>query len=411
MTEMTDPTSLKNALESLRIDRKDDAPKLRRRRWLRFLPLILLPALWVVFSNRPAKVVTAIAEEARVASGQPVPVLNASGYVVARRQATVSSKITGRITEISVEEGLQVAEGQILARLDDSEMKRTLALTEARLDAAKKAVRENEVRLAQARLEQGRTEKLVADQIRSQSDLDAGRAEVDSLEARLAVARQEVVVAERSVALERQLLENTVIRAPFAGVAISKNAQPGEMISPVSAGGGFTRTGVSTIVDMASLEIEVDVNENYIERVRAGQPVEARLNAYPDWKIPASVITTVPAADRESATVRVRIRFETLDPRILPEMGAKVTFFADPSEAGAAGKRVGFPAAALRKDGDDEVVFLAKDGAAIRRVVSVERREGDRAIVASGVAVGDLVIVAGPEKLEEGQRVRPEGAQ
>lgn len=409
---MTDQTSLKNALESLRIDRKNEDLKPRRRRRMLFLlPLVLLPALWVVFAGGPVKVQTAVAEEARVAEGQPVPVLNASGYVVARRQATVSSKITGRITEISVEEGLQVTEGQILARLDDSEMKKSLALTEAQLDAAKKAVRENEVRLAQARLELGRTEKLVAEQIRSQSDLDSGRAEVDSLEARLAVARQEVEVASRSVAVERQLLENTVIRAPFAGVAISKNAQPGEMISPVSAGGGFTRTGVSTIVDMSSLEIEVDVNENYIDRVRAGQKVEARLNAYPDWKIPASVITTVPAADRESATVRVRIRFETLDPRILPEMGAKVTFLSDPAEAGAAARRISFPVAALRKDGDDEIVFLAKDGKAARRVVTVERRDGDRAIVASGVAVGDVVIVVGPEKLEDGRKVKPEGGR
>ncbi len=409
---MTDQTSLKNALESLRIDRKNDDLKPRRRRRIWYLlPLVLLPALWVVFAGGPVKVQTAVAEEARVAEGQPVPVLNASGYVVARRQATVSSKITGRITEISVEEGLQVTEGQILARLDDSEMKKSLALTEAQLDAAKKAVRENEVRLAQARLELGRTEKLVAEQIRSRSDLDSGRAEVDSLEARLAVARQQVEVASRSVAVERQLLENTIIRAPFAGVAISKNAQPGEMISPVSAGGGFTRTGVSTIVDMSSLEIEVDVNENYIDRVRAGQQVEARLNAYPDWKIPASVITTVPAADRESATVRVRIRFETLDPRILPEMGAKVTFLSDPAEAGAAAQRISFPAAALRKDGDDEIVFLAKDGKAARRVVTVERRDGDRAIVASGVAVGDVVIVVGPEKLEEGRKVKSEGGR
>jgi RND family efflux transporter MFP subunit len=405
---MTDQKTLQDALSSLRLDRKDDdfSPR-KKKRWPLLFPAILLPALAVVFFGGPTKVTTAVAEEARVAPGQPVPVLNASGYVVARRQATVSSKVTGRISEISVEEGLQVAEGQVLARLDDAEVQRSLALTQAQLDAARKSLREIEVRLAQAKLELGRTEKLVGEQIRSQSDLDAAQAEVGSLDARLAVAKQEVEVAERALAVERQQLENTVIRAPFAGVAISKNAQPGEMISPVSAGGGFTRTGVSTIVDMASLEIEVDVNENYIDRVRSGQRVEARLNAYPDWKIPASVITTVPAADRESATVRVRIRFDSLDPKILPEMGAKVTFLADPAEAGAAAKRVSFPAIALRQDGDDEVVFVAKDGVAARRVVRVERRDGDRAIVESGVSVGEAVIVDGGEKLKDGRKVRP----
>jgi RND family efflux transporter MFP subunit len=178
------------------------------------------------------------------------------------------------------------------------------------------------------------------------------------------------------------------------------------MISPISAGSGFTRTGISTIVDMASLEIEVDVNENYINRVRAGQRVEARLNAYPDWKIPASVITTVPAADRQSATVRVRIGFDALDPRILPEIGVKVAFLADPAEAGDAGKRVVVPIAALRGDDKEEAVFVVHDGKASRRVVAIAERQSDRVVLSSGVAAGDPVIIDGPKTLKDGQRVR-----
>jgi RND family efflux transporter MFP subunit len=401
---------LRSALESLRLDRGQEGSPTANRRRRRLWWLVLLPILgggFVVFGGGAA-VTTTPAEETTLTAGGPVPVLNASGYVVARRQATVSSKITGRVSEVLVEEGMRVEQGQVLARLDDAEARRALALAQAQLDAARKAVREVEVRLAQARLEAGRSEKLVADGVASQSSLDAARAEADSLAARLILVRQEAEVAERALAVQSQQLENTIIRAPFAGVAISKDAQPGEMISPISAGSGFTRTGISTIVDMASLEIEVDVNENYINRVRAGQRVEARLNAYPDWKIPASVITTVPAADRQSATVRVRIGFseDALDPRVLPEIGVKVAFLADPAQAGDAAKRVAVPLAALRGDDKEEAVFVVRDGKASRRVVAVAERQADRVVLSSGVAAGDPVIIDGPKSLKDGQRVR-----
>jgi HlyD family secretion protein len=220
-----------------------------------------------------------------------------------------------------------------------------------------------------------------------------------------------VSVAEAQLAVRRTDLEDTTIRAPFGGVAISKDAQPGEMISPVSAGGGFTRTGICTIVDMSSLEIEVDVNESYIGRVTPGQKVEATLDAYPDWKIPAHVITPVPTADRQKATVLVRIAFERLDPRILPDMGVKVAFLGSPAasaeRAGAA--RLFVPRRAVRASAGEDFVFLCRDGVAVRRAVRLGAAQGDEIEVTSGLSAGDRVIVEGPETLADGRKVAVQG--
>jgi RND family efflux transporter MFP subunit len=339
-------------------------------------------------------------------------VLDASGYVVARRQATVSSKITGRLVEVAIEEGMSVTEGQILARLDDANARRALDLAEAGAAAATSAVKEIEVRLREAELQLGRTRKLAADGIASRSELDVAEAERDSQAARLVATRDEVKVAEREVALRQQDLEDTLIRAPFAGVAISKDAQPGEIVSPVSAGGGFTRTGIGTIVDMTSLEIEVDVNEAFIQRVRPDQPVLATLQAYPDWRIPARVITTVPAADREKATVKVRIAFAELgDPRILPDMGVKVAFQAEPQPGSgdgmAARSPLLVPERALRRGRDGAVVFVLRDDRVERRAVAAGATTGDAVEVLSGLRPGDRIVLDPPADLTDGQRVRP----
>ena len=334
---------LKDELAALRIEREPDRAGVAR--W------VIWVWCWSLVSGagygawrwstreRPVDVEVAIVSER--AAGTQAAVLNASGYVTARRRATVSSKITGKVVEVNVEEGMAVREGQVLARLDDVTSKAALALAEAQAEAARRAVRENEVRLAEAKLSLGRVMQLVKEQLATQAEVDKARAEVDSLDARIAAAREQVRVAERQIELEQTNLDNTIIRAPFSGIAISKDAQPGEMVSPVSAGGGFTRTGICTIVDMRSLEIEVDVNESYINRVKADQSVTAVLNAYPDWEIPAHVITTMPAADRQKATVLVRIGFEQLDPRILPDMGVKVTFLRDAENAAATAPRAG----------------------------------------------------------------------
>jgi RND family efflux transporter MFP subunit len=341
------------------------------------------------------------------AAGAQAAVLNASGYVTARRRATVSSKVTGKVIEVNVEEGMAVKEGQILARLDDATARAGLALAEAQVEAARRGVRENEVRLAEAKLTLGRVAELRRRGLATASDLDAAQATVDSTAARIDALRQQVSVAERQLDLQRTELDNMVIRAPFSGVAISKDAQPGEMVSPVSAGGGFTRTGISTIVDMRSLEIEVEVNESYINRVSPKQAVTAVLDAYPDWPIPGKVITTIPAADRQKATVLVRIGFDKLDPRILPDMGVKVTFLrADEATPAAAGQPTSLvPKAAVRTEGTTSVVFVIRGDIVERRAVQAGGTDGDRLEVRAGLQAGDRVVLSPPADLADGARV------
>ena len=411
-------TSDKVTLDDLRIDRGSELESGSGRRWWIWVVLGLLVAVgagWWLSRPRAAGVTVAAAEEKAGGGAAPAgAVLNASGYVTARRQATVSSKITGKVVDVLVEEGMEVREGQVLAHLDDSIVRKQLALAEARLASQRQSLAETEVRLREARLNQGRMKRLLEQGVTTQAQLDTADAEVDSLAARLNVGREEIKVAEREVALRRQDVEDTVIRAPFSGVAISKDAQPGEMISPVSAGGGFTRTGICTLVDMSSLEIEVDVNESYIQRVRPGQKAVATLDAYPDWQIPSRVIMPVPTADRQKATVRVRLAFEELDPRILPDMGVKVAFLGDEQPATAASSRVvAIPRAAVRKDGDKDVVFVVKEDKVERRAVGISTvpSSGDEAVVLSGLASGERVVVEGPPDLKDGDAVaiREEG--
>jgi HlyD family secretion protein len=402
---------LKDELAALRIEREPEGTG--SRRWIGWLIVLLLLGgvgvgawSWVT-RERPAEVQVA-AVTARAAGAQAA-VLNASGYVTARRRATVSSKVTGKVVEINVEEGMAVREGQILARLDDATVRAGLALAEAQVEASRRAVVENEVRLEEAKLQLGRVTELQKRGLATPSELDGARATVDSTVARIAALRQQVSVAERQLDLQRTELDNTVIRAPFSGVAISKDAQPGEMVSPVSAGGGFTRTGISTIVDMRSLEIEVEVNESYIGRVSPGQSVTALLDAYPDWPVPGKVITTIPAADRQKATVLVRIGFDRLDPRILPDMGVKVTFLRadDPGSraASAAQPMTLAPRTAIRQDGTASVAFVLRGDVVERRAVQVGGTDGDRLEIRAGLAPGDRVVLSPPADLADGAKV------
>lgn len=402
-------TDLKDELAALRIERGPEPGRTGRAvAWLLVLLLLGVGGVWGwtwVTRVRPLSV--QVATVTSRAAGAQAAVLNASGYVTARRRATVSSKITGKVVEINVEEGMAVKEGQILARLDDVSARAALALADAQVESARKAVVENEVRLAEAKLTLGRVSELVKRGVASASDLDTARATVDSTAARIDALRQQVAVAERQRELQQTDLDNTIIRAPFSGVAISKDAQPGEMVSPVSAGGGFTRTGISTVVDMRSLEIEVEVNEAYINRVTPRQAVTALLDAYPDWPIPGKVITTIPAADRQKATVLVRIGFDRLDPRILPDMGVKVTFLrADEATPGTADRPVALvPRAAVRADGPASVVFIVRGELVERRAIQTGGADGDRVEVVAGLAAGDRVVLSPPADLADGAQV------
>jgi len=400
-------TDLKNELAALRIER----PPMEAdggRGWVKWVVLLVFLggagyAGWTWLTReRPLEVeVVTVTERA---AGAQATVLNASGYVTARRRATVSSKVTGKLIEVNVEEGMAVREGQVLARLDDSTARAVLNLSQAQLEAARGTMRESEVRLAEARVTLARFIQLVKDGIGTQADVDRAQAEVDSLIARIASAGEQVAVAERQVALQQTNLDDMVIRAPFSGVAISRSAQAGEMVSPVSAGGGFTRTGISTIVDMRSLEIEVDVNESYIGRVRPNQPVTAVLDAYPDFRIPARVITAVPTADRQKATVLVRIAFTELDPRILPDMGVKVTFLRETDEPSAPATQPTalVPKSAVRLEGDQPIVFVLSGDTVERRAVRVGGTDGDRLEIITGLRAGERVVVAPPPALAAG---------
>jgi RND family efflux transporter MFP subunit len=401
----------KPSLSDLRID--DHARYGGQRRtgvWVLVAVLVMGGAagawVWLRAPRAVPVQVAAVTELGGSEAGGPPAVLNASGYVTARRRATVSSKVTGKVIEVHVEEGMAVRQGQVLARLDDTTPRRYLELAEAEVAVSKRQAAETEVRLKEARLTLTRNRALVKDGIGNQADLDRAEAEVGAYEARLDLTREQVRAAESQVAVQRANVDDTVIRAPFSGVAISKDAQPGEMVSPVSAGGGFTRTGISTIVDMSSLEIEVDVNESYINRVTSGQRVEATLDAYPEWHVPAHVITMVPTADRQKATVLVRIGFEQLDPRILPDMGVKVAFLGAPEPAGRAAKpRLMVPRTAVRTDQGQSVVFVVVERHVERRAVRTGDARGDAVEVTGGLTAGERVVIDGPPDLADGRQV------
>ena len=393
-------------LSALKIDRQPI--DVRRRPWGRWVTLLVFlaaaggGAYW--WMNRVVPLEVEVAQVTQRAVGTQASVLNASGYVTARRRATVSSKVTGKVIEVNVEEGMAVREGQVLARLDDSTVRASLGLARAQLEASRRAVPESEVRLEEAKIMLGRRERLFKEQLVTAADLDQAQAEVNSLIARIASLREQIVVAESQVALQETAMADMVIRAPFSGVALSKDAQPGEMVSPVSAGGGFTRTGISTIVDMRSLEIEVDVNESYINRVTANQPVTAVLDAYPDFEIPAKVIAVVPTADRQKATVLVRIGFNELDPRILPDMGVKVTFLREEAAAATPAARpvALVPKGAVRAENGGCYVFVVKQDTVERRAVQTGGTDGDRLEVTGGLSSGERVVVAPPAELAAG---------
>ncbi len=379
------------------------------RRWIPWVIAITLIAVTVgtFIAVRGSKGLAVTIATARPAeTGTAATVLNASGYVEPRRRATVAAKITGRVTEVLVDEGMAVEAGQVLARLDDADARKQADAYRANRDVARASLEEIQVNLADAERRLRRTQELHVDGVASEQDLDTATAGVDALKARLMVGRRNLDASEAQLAVAMQELENYTIRAPFTGIAVSKEAQPGEMVAPVFAGGG----GISTIVDMSSLEIEVDVNESYIARVTPGQPAEAILDAYPGWRIPATVRTVIPTADRQKATVKVRLTFNELDPRILPDMGVKVAFQETTDEVDEAPQaQCLIPRNAIRREGERALVFVVNGETVERRAVTVGREFGSDAEILAGVPAGTVVVIEPPQELSDGQRVKTQG--
>ena len=336
----------------------------------------------------------------------PQALLNASGYVTPQRRATVAAKITGRVTGVFFTEGMRVHKGFVLATLDDSDAQRALASAIADRNATQASILDLQVQLKNAQIELHRAQELRTAGIQTQEALDNATMAANSLRAKIDYTQKQVLAGEARVKEAQQAVDNCVITAPFDGIIVSKDAQVGEMVSPISAGGGFTRTGIATIVDMASNEIEVDVNENYIARVKPGQEVTAVLDAYPDWKIPCRVRTIIPTADRQKATVEVRVAFDKLDPRILPDMGVKVTFLREEDkQAETAPKGLLVPLSAVRDDSGEKVVFLVKDDRVERRAVKVGTTNGAQTQILAGLTSGDTIVVGGPSDLRDGEAV------
>jgi RND family efflux transporter MFP subunit len=395
-------------LSGLKIDERGRRDP-KRRRWravaIGLAAFLLISAGLFVALREKAPVVEVTTVRADK-GGRPA-LLNASGYITPRRRATIAAKITARVNEIFADEGMHVEPGQVLAKLDDSDARARLSSATAERGATAATLGDLRVNLANAERDLKRMEELWKRGLTAEQARDQARTAVDSLAARIALAREQVGAAEARVQVAQQDLDNCTVRAPFAGIVVSKDAQRGEMVSPISAGGGFTRTGIATIVDMSSLEVEVDVNESYIARVASGQPVTAVLDAYPDWQMPARVRTVIPTADRQKATVKVRVTLDRLDPRILPDMGVKVTFLGEePSAPTAAGGRVLVPRTAMRDEGGAAAVFVHREGRVERRAVRLGQARGNEHEVIAGLSDGEEIVVMGVRELRDGQHVR-----
>jgi RND family efflux transporter MFP subunit len=410
-------------LNQLRIDRTADVDDdSSTRRWVLIgcsvaLVLALGAGAWW-FMARPSgiPVAEAVAREITTGSGSRASsagasMLDASGYVIARRQATVASKTIGRVIEVAIEEGQRVQKDEIIARLDDSITRASLAQARAQVTQAEANLKAAKTALDDARPIYQRNERQFAAKVISEQTFDQARATYNAAQSDYDVRVQGLEVAHAGLQMAQRNQDDTIVRAPFSGVVTVKAAQAGEIVSPQSAGGGFTRTGIGTIVDMESLEVEVDVSENFINRVRPTQPATIKLNAYPDWEIPAEVIAVIPTADRSKATVKVRVGFKQKDERVLPEMGARVSFLSTPDAAAADGAPVAaqhaviVPNDAVQTNGDSGTVFIINDDTVERRVVRLGSRTSEGQLVLSGISPGTRVVTGNLDALSDGAKV------
>lgn len=362
-------------------------------------------AWWFLAGNKPVAVQTTTVR----ANGQGAAadaVLQATGYVTARRMATVSAQMTGTLTEVLIDEGFKVKKGQVLARLDDTGLKAGLAAAEAQIRTAEANLGQVRAQLAQTQADERRQAELNASGMTTRQSREQASTAVKTVSAQLEASQRQVEAAQAQARIARVNFDYATVKAPFDGVVTARAAQVGEIISPLSAGGGFTRTGVGTIVDMDSLEVNVDVNEAYIAQVKADMPCEAVLDAYPDWKIPAHVVAVIPSADRGKATVKVRVALEKKDDRVVPDMGVRVSFLAAKPKAEAAPvPGVLLPPDALVQREGGDVVFVAHDDRAEQRAVKLGADLGKFKLVTSGLKAGETVVVSPPPELKQGSNI------
>jgi RND family efflux transporter MFP subunit len=408
-------------LAKLRIDRDQPPPALqrafKRALWLAGAVAVAIGSavLWLKRgSPTPVQVVTASVSGGAGGAGgggsRSISVV-ANGYVVARTKAAVSAKIPGRLAFLAVSEGSHLEQGEIIARLDNADYTAAVAQADAQLASARATLIElqadhdqMERELARVRDIRAKNQNLVSPQDGETAD---SRAQQTAARVRAQEARVDAAVAGLNFA--RANLENTVIRAPFTGTVLRKEAEVGEVVAP-SVGGGLTRGAVVTMADLRTLEVEVDVNEAYIARVRSGQRAAITLDAYPDTAFRGAVRQVVPTADRQRATVQVKVSIADRDARILPEMGAKVEFLeeaapATPGGAPLAPARVTVPAAAVRSEDGRAVVWIVREGRLTRRDVDAGPVSGNLREIRAGLAGGELLLV-GLDSPREGQRVR-----
>src|SRR3984885_7375505 len=390
-------------LDQLRIDRTQ-APQQQgpgfRWRWVVIAIVLLLAAgavVWVLRSANDGIAVHTVLAKAVAANADGVAgggsLLDASGYVVALRQATVSAKAIYKVNEVLVQEGQAVKEGQVIARLDDTNARAALEQSKAQVQQLEAALAAAKLADDDARPTYLRNQKQLGEGLISPEAAEASKSAYDAAHTAVLVAEGNLSVAKAAVEVNQRYEDDTIIKAPFDGVVTVKNAQPGEIVSPQFSGGG----GIAKIVDMDSLEVDVDVSENFIHRVNSQKPATITLNAYPDWQIPAEVIAVIPTADRSKATVKVRIGFKQKDARIVPEMGARVAFLDDAHESRenprAAPPSVVVPPEAVQASGDSGGVFEIRGNTVERRTVRLGSRDADGQTILAGLQPGAIVAI------------------
>jgi RND family efflux transporter MFP subunit len=401
-------------LDELRIDRGNALSRTRDRsfHWGIIIGIVLLAGgigAWTFgfgTDGQPVHAATAkLASANGVSTSGSGSLLDASGYVVARRQASVSAKAIYKVVAVPVEEGQHVSEGQILAKLDDTNTNAALSQARASVKHAEAVLVAAKVAAADALPIFNRNERQLAAGLISSETFETAKANYDAAHAAVDVAQQNLATAQAGLEVAQRFEDDTTIRAPFAGVVTNVSAQPGQLVSTQFASGG----GIATVVDMNSLEVQVDVSEGFINRVTPGQPAVITLNAYQDWHIPAEVIAIIPTADQAKATVKVRVAFKEKDDRVLPQMGASVSFFVDDKKAGAATASVGLgviiPIEAVQISGDSGTVFVINKNTVQRRTVKLGAQTTGGQTILSGLQSGDRVALGDLNKLAEGAKI------